>query len=251
MPKSQQSSIIIPIRLSMSTIFLISCDDGYLQIDTGYEKDYPLYLRNLRRAGVTLDEIRFLFLSHHHDDHAGFLNDLTRDTNVTIIAHQESIELLATGENDKTRGGGYVSRIVKVLADLKMRLDPEWTLTFPPFKIRSNDILISGDDNRRLRQLGISGKILYTPGHCIDHIALVLDSGEVFCGDAAADMLRWAGTKYCTVFMTHMLDGYRSWEKMLNNGTTIIYPAHGKPFPSQKLRQNLGRIRNQDLVKFF
>ncbi len=245
------SEQIIPIRLSMSTIYLIACDGGYLQIDTGYAKDYDLYRQNLQEAGIPIENIRFVFLTHHHDDHAGFLNNISQDTDMTLIAHQKAADLLASGENDKSRGGGYVNRRVKMLADLKKWLDPEWTLTFPPFRVRATDILIPGDDTKILRQYGIQGQIIYTPGHCIDHIAPLLDTGEAFCGDAAANMLRWAGTKYCTVFMTDMQVAYQSWDRLLEAGAERIYPSHGKPFSSDKLRQNRGRIRNQDLVSFF
>lgn len=240
----------IQISLSMSSIFLLPCQDGYLQIDAGYDHDYPIYRRNLARAGITLESIRYLVLTHHHDDHAGFLNELTRDTDTTIIAHEQAAALLKNGQNDKSRGGGYVNGFIKLVAGLKMRFDPRWTLTFPPFTLRESDILLTGDDNQVLRQMGVPGQILYTPGHCIDHIAVVLDSGEAFCGDAAASFLLWAGTRYCTVFMTDMDEAYRSWQKMLAAGARVIYPAHGRPFPSCKLRQNMGRIKTEALAKF-
>ena len=235
----------------MSSIFLIPCQGGYLQVDTGYEHDYPIYRRNLARVGIAMENIQYLVLTHHHDDHAGFLNELTRDTSITIIAHEQAGMLLKSGKNDKTRGGGYINGFIKLVADLKMRLDPHWTLTFPPFTLRESDILLAGDDNQLLRQLGIAGQILYTPGHCVDHISIVLDSGEAFCGDSAANFLLWAGTRYCTVFMTDMDEAYRSWQKMLNAGAQVIYPSHGQPFPAGELHQNMGRIKTEALVKFF
>lgn len=241
--------IIIP--LSMSQVFLLPCTGGYLQIDTGYEHDYTQYRQNLAKAKVGIESIRYLLLTHHHDDHAGFLNELVRDTPVTIIAHQQAQALLAGGENDKTRGGGYVNGLIKFAAGIKMRLDSRWTLTFPPFNLRPQDCLLAGDNNDVLRQLGVAGQILYTPGHCIDHLAVVLDSGEAFCGDAAANFVNWAGTHFCTVFMTDMETAYVSWQKMLNAGAQIIYPAHGKPFPASKLRLNMGRIKTGSLAKFF
>ncbi len=242
---------LLKISLNMSSTYLLRSSDGYLQIDTGYDRDYSTYQKALRKLGITPDEIRVLVLTHHHDDHAGFLNDLTRDSSLTIIAHEQAQPLLLTGKNDKTRGGGYVNAWVKRLATIKMRLDPQWTLTFPPFALRTGDILISGDNDVILRQFGVSGKLLYTPGHCIDHLAVVLDTGEVFCGDAAASFPLFAGIKYCPVFMTDMPTAYRSWQKMLDAGGRIFYPAHGRPFPAKKLVENMGKIRTQDLVRFF
>ncbi len=241
----------ITIPLSMSSVYLIPCPAGYLQIDTGYEHDYPIYRRNLAKAGIPLEDIRYLVLTHHHDDHAGFLNQLTRKTQITILVHEAASALLKSGKNDKTRGGGYMNGFIKFVAGLKMRFDPRWTLTFLPFTLRENDLLLTGDDNQVLRDVGVAGQILYTPGHCIDHIAIALDTGEVFCGDAAANFLLWAGTQYCTVFMTDMDEAYQSWKKMLDSGGQTIYPAHGKPFSADKLRENIGRIKNENIASFF
>lgn len=241
--------IILP--LSLSSVYLIPCQNGFLQVDTGYERDYGRYRQQLEQAGVLLQDVKYLLLTHHHDDHAGFLNDITRDTDLTIIAHEQACALLRTGANDKSRGGGYINHFVKRIADVKMRLDPQWTLTFPPFALRTQDRLVTGDDNYLLRQLGVAGKILYTPGHCIDHLALVMDTGEVFCGDAAASFPLWAGVKYCAVFMTDMEESYRSWQKMLDAGGTVFYPAHGKPFPANKLSRHMGQVRTAELVRFF
>jgi len=232
-------------------VYLLPCQGGYLQVDAGYEHDYLAYRKNLSKAGIALESVRYLVLTHHHDDHAGFLNDLTRDATITIIAHKQAEALLKTGMNDKTHGGGYVNGLIKLGAGIKMRLDPRWSLTFPPFVLREQDILLTGDDDQVLRGLGLAGRVLYTPGHCIDHIAIVLDSGEAFCGDAAASFLLWAGTRYCTVFMTDMDVAYDSWKKMLDAGAQTIYPAHGRPFPADRLCQNMERIQTKALARFF
>ncbi len=241
----------ICIKLSQSNAYLLPYRDGYLQIDTGYEWDYPAYLKQLDKLGIELQKIRYLVLTHHHDDHAGFLNDLAGTAPLRIIAHKESAALLTKGTNDKSRGGGYVNHLIKFGAGIKMRLDPRWSLTFPPFTMREEDILLENDDNRLLFELGIAGQVLHTPGHCIDHLAVVLESGEAFCGDAAASFLLWAGTKYCTIFMTDMEKVYESWEKMLRAGARVIYPAHGKPFPAVQLKRNIGRIKTHQLARFF
>jgi glyoxylase-like metal-dependent hydrolase (beta-lactamase superfamily II) len=119
--------IIIPP--GMSSVFLLPCKGGYLQVDAGYEHDYPIYRRNLSKAGLALESVRYLVLTHHHDNHAGFLNELTRDVNTTIIAHEQANRLLKTGMNDKTRGGGYVNGFIKFVAGIKMRFDPRLTLS--------------------------------------------------------------------------------------------------------------------------
>lgn len=101
------------------------------------------------------------------------------------------------------------------------------------------------------KEIGVAGDILYTPGHCIDHQVLVLEDGAVFCGDAAANMLLFAGSHYCTVFMTDMEAAYQSWQKMLDAGAKMIYPTHGKPFSAAHLKEQMGKIKNSDLIALF
>lgn len=242
---------LITIKLGISNVYLLPRTDGYLQVDTSYAWKYPDYRRALAEHGVDLDDIRYLFLTHHHDDHAGFLNQLTRDADITVIAHTAAEPLLASGINDKSRGGGFVTRRVKFLADLKMRLDRKWTLTFEPFELRPGDLRVDSDNDTLLPQIGLAGRILTTPGHTIDHITLMLDGGDTFCGDAAANMLRFAGTRHCPIFMTDMEQAYESWRKLLAAGATTIYPSHGRPFPAAELARHLDAIRTDQLVRFF
>ena len=89
----------IQLSLSMSTTYLLPFSGGYLQIDTGYEKDYPDYRTALGKLGIDLRDIKYLFLTHHHDDHAGFLNEISRDCSLTIIAHEQAQALLMTGKS--------------------------------------------------------------------------------------------------------------------------------------------------------
>ena len=56
--------------------YLIPCDEGYILIDTGYENGFRRFQRKLMENGIRPEDIRYVFLTHAHDDHAGFLNPL-------------------------------------------------------------------------------------------------------------------------------------------------------------------------------
>ncbi len=239
-----------PIRLplSITSTYLTPCEGGYLQIDTGYDWDYPRYRRGLAKAGIGLADIRYVFLTHHHDDHAGFLARLMREANFTLITSQTCAEFLPTGQNDASHGGGYLSTWIKVVAGLTMRLDPGDDLAFPPCKPRPHDVILAGDDRCALHGAGVDGVALVTPGHSVDHMALVLDDGTTFCGDAAANTLNWAGAHYATVFMTDMDEAYRSWRVLIDAGARRVYPAHGGPFAAAKLNRHMGKLTTDQLV---
>ena len=51
-------------------------EDGYVLIDTGYAESYGAFRKRLKKTGVSPKEIKYVFLTHAHDDHDGFLNEV-------------------------------------------------------------------------------------------------------------------------------------------------------------------------------
>lgn len=241
----------IRLKPGKTNCYLIRADKGYLLIDTGYEKDYKSFLVEIDKHGIDINEINYLLLTHHHDDHSGFVNKLLEKTDFKIIVHELAKELLKTGENDKSRGGGYINKRVYYLSKIYKLFNPDWDLTFPPVYIRKEDILVNGDNKNVLRDIGIDGRIIYTPGHTIDSISVIFNDEIIFCGDAAMSWPLWAGIKYCTIFITDLDQFYRSWEKIIKSGVKIVNPAHGEQFEIKKLEQNIWKYKKESLVKFF
>ena len=50
--------------------YLFAIDEGYILIDTGYENGFARFQRNLKKLHIQPSEIKFIFLTHAHDDHA-------------------------------------------------------------------------------------------------------------------------------------------------------------------------------------
>ena len=248
----------ITIHLSGTNCYLVKNGNHYLLIDTGYAEDWVLFQQQIRQAGVSLAEISHILLTHHHDDHCGLLNRVIQENgNIQVVMSCHAKDLLTKGENDRTRGGGMINHWIQRLWVFKQLylsiklgqwVDKKNNLKFPPYLVRENDILLAQDT--RLQELGIAlgGAIIATPGHTIDSISILLDDGDAFVGDAAANFLQFAGTHYCVVFVTDLAEYYQSWEKILSRHARMILPAHGEPFAAEKLAQNLGKNRVQDLV---
>jgi len=81
-----------------------------------------------------------------------------------------------------------------------------------------------GESRAFLKRIGITGEIVWTPGHSDDSVTLVLDEGAVFTGDLpppgfvderASDSVQ------------------QSWERLRSLHATTIYPGHGpvRPMP--------------------
>lgn len=251
---------LIPINLSVTNCYLIKAGGRYVLIDTGYEEDWELFRTGLKKSGVELSQISHIILTHHHDDHCGLLHDILRENgSIRIIMSSLCKDLIAKGENDRTHGGGLLNKRVAWLIRrkqfylsvvLRKKVDKAKNLKFAPYTVRDCDILIDGDT--RLRDIGIplDGKIIVTPGHTVDSISILFDDGDCLAGDAAASMLRFAGTKNCVIFICDMDEYYKSWRKIIAAGAKMIYPAHGKPFSADRLKANLGKNKAKNLVPY-
>ena len=232
------------IRLSKTNLYLLTLAQGYMLIDCGYEKDRDLFVSRLKSLDIGIDEIQYLFLTHHHDDHSGLTNFLTgKNPSIRVIMHQRCKDLISTGMNERAENGGWCSRTAGFVAEFYHSFHPEWTLTFPPYTVRDGDYVIQGEEDTILSDIGLNARVLFTPGHTPDSISILDSSGNLFCGDAAANYLKWAGTGYSPVYISDLQEYYKSWGKIIASGVRMLHPAHGRPFPVDKLIKQKGRIR--------
>lgn len=251
---------IIPMKLSVTTCYLLKGESGYVLVDTGYAEDWDRFQARLKEAGVRLSQITHILLTHHHDDHCGFLHPILREnSSVKIVMSEKCAELIQKGENDQTHGGGLLNKRVAFLIQhkqayvsliLRKKVDKSNNLKFQPYQTREQDIVFSGEPELRNLGIPLDGKILETPGHTVDSVSVLFPDGKCFVGDAAAHMLPFAGTRYCVIFICNMGEYYKSWEKLIYAGTKRIYPAHGNSFPVEKLVRNMRKNQAKYLVHY-
>ncbi len=219
------------IPLGVTNCWLLHCTEGYLLIDTCYSDTYPRFLSILKQMNISPGEIRYLLLTHHHEDHAGFAAQLSEASGCRIIAHEKALKQLALG------------RTADTMKPLNRRTQAAFSLFrffqkstgFPPVDLSINDIIIFGDNDTLLPELGIDGEIMETPGHTADSISVLLSDGSLFAGDAAMSLLKFCGTGYRPIYAENYEEVDQSRKKLKEKGARMIYPAHGSPFPIERL----------------
>jgi hydroxyacylglutathione hydrolase len=247
---------ITPLKVGLTNSYLLQAGHQNVLIDTGYEDEWERFHNSLQEVNVRLSDISHLVLTHSHDDHCGLLNRVVQaNPDMRIVMSSHARELLAKGANDRTHGGAYINRRVKLILSslrrLNKRFDERWsTHRFPPYRARAHDILIREDTQLDAIGIGLHGRILETPGHSIDSISVVLEDGSCFVGDAASNMPHIVGTHYCVIQLEDLEEYYKSWGKLLAAGARRIFPAHGQPFSATELERNVGKITSSDIIAF-
>ena len=215
--------------------YLIPAGDGWSLIDTGYAGGFAHFQKALEKNGIRPEEIKYVFLTHAHDDHAGFLNEVLAATNADVILHPKAVEGLKRGQNSFE--GGCSSLLAWLFCQL-LGLFGHGEHRYPPIKEEYLARLIP-INSERFRALGFPFEVLETPGHTADHIALLV--GDVlFCGDAA--MNDFPSRRRTTIWIEDLPQFKRSWETMLERSPRLLYPAHGKPFPTADLKKYLNTL---------
>lgn len=158
---------IFPLRLSISNAFLLRGEKNIL-VDTGSPLDFPLLTRRLNKHGVKICDLALIILTHVHFDHCGTLAALQKQTQCPVIVHRLEKENLATGRN---------AAIIPIHPFGKA-LMPFMDIHFPP---ATADLLF--EDEVDLSAYGVSGRIIFTPGHTPGSLSILTTDHQAIVSD--------------------------------------------------------------------
>jgi glyoxylase-like metal-dependent hydrolase (beta-lactamase superfamily II) len=220
---------IISIPLGFDQCYLIS-GDGVVAVDAGAPKKAGVFLRALESANIKPDDLHLVVLTHGHWDHIGSAAEIKAMTGAKIAMHRSEVSWLEDGLKPLSPGvtawGKFLTALHKVF------------MPFIRVPATSVDIVLD-DDAFPLMDYGIPGRILHTPGHSSGSVTLLLDSGDAFVGDLAMNRFPLRLSPGLPIFAEDPGAVLRSWQFLLEQGATMIYPAHGKPFPASVIKNAL------------
>jgi putative Ca2+/H+ antiporter (TMEM165/GDT1 family)/glyoxylase-like metal-dependent hydrolase (beta-lactamase superfamily II) len=220
---------MVNIGTRINNIYLIEIQDGYLLIDTGYKEQYQKFKAELKKKQIAIEDIAYVFITHVHDDHVGFLNQLMNKTKAKVILHPESVERLKVGQNSFK--GGCSSILAWSFCQL-MKLFGKGKHLFEPVDSPERYIIVTKETQSEIEKK-ISAKIIELPGHTRDSIGLLFENRVLFCGDAAMNGM--PGKNHIIIWIENFKDYEASWKKMIQLDFKKVYPSHGKPFSKEQL----------------
>jgi len=229
--EDMRAPTFLTFSLGITKCFLIRCDGGYLLIDTSTRNTYSKFRKELEKNAVKLSQIKYVFLTHHHTDHTGFIKRLIDESKAILIVHRNALSFLASGVNNKEMTGntGLVCFLMRLQHFFGLARVNEAVIT------DKNDIILDSDNNELLRTIGIPAKIITIPGHTSDSMALVFDDGRAFVGDAAMNLCRLLNPGFYPMVAEDRLQIKTSWIRLQNEGGIELFVSHGKSLPIHRL----------------
>jgi hydroxyacylglutathione hydrolase len=211
---------IIPVALGFCRCYILRAD-GVIAVDAGSSNKGKRFARALERAAIPPEHVRLIVLTHGHWDHVGSAGQLRQLTGAKLALHEREIGWLEEGLTPLPPGVTSWGRVFIRVHKLFMPL-----INVPPTKV---DVAIR-DDGLSLRDYGLPGRVLHTPGHSSGSVSILLDSGDAFVGDLAMNRFPLRLSPGLPIIAEDGSAVIRSWRSLLEQGATTVYPAHGEPF---------------------
>lgn len=153
--------------------YALKSGKGIALVEVGPASTYQKILSALEDIELACEDVKFIFLTHIHLDHAGALGNLiTHFPNASVIVHKRGKQHLIDPESVLWNAS---KRVLGFVADIYGK----------PKSVPEDRIIAVG---KRINfNLGkISFEIVPTPGHASHHVCIFLEKeGVLFSGDAA------------------------------------------------------------------
>lgn len=215
---------IINLGVTLFNNYLLKFEKGCVLLDAGYTTTYQQFLEKLKKNNISLDEIKYVVITHVHNDHIGYLKDLLENTKVIPIVHSLAEDRLMEGKNRLGDNSGALSRFLSVLTKLTGKANEAWA------PIPLDDRKVFGDiEPLYLKNHGFPLTLVTLPGHTLDSIGILTEDNILFCGDMFINGLPALQRK--TFLIENLEDYKKSWEKVIELNPQLISPGHGKKFP--------------------
>ena len=147
--------------------YLVECGSELALVETGPHSTFPTLKNGIEKLGFSVDQIKHVFLSHIHLDHAGSAWEFARGNN-KIYVHP--------------RGKKHLLDPSRLLASAKRIYQDEMDRLWGTMEPIPETSLIIPEDKAEFKVGDCIFRAHYTPGHANHHIAWQLED-IVFAGD--------------------------------------------------------------------
>jgi glyoxylase-like metal-dependent hydrolase (beta-lactamase superfamily II) len=198
--------------------FLISHEGSSLLIDAGPPGKSRSIIKQIREAGVDLEEIDLIVITHVHYDHIGSLCELREATGAKVAVQAQEASFLRTGKSVPVVPKSGIGR---VMTGLIASSDKQIISPIEP------DVIV--DSEYSLSEFGFDGSIIHTPGHTPGSLSVFIreGGGQVFIGDLLMRKLFLVGKPGLPKFASSVQQVRESVATLRELAPARYYASHG------------------------
>jgi glyoxylase-like metal-dependent hydrolase (beta-lactamase superfamily II) len=226
---------IVSTRVGYSNSVLLVNGSNSIIIDTGVRGNLRHFKTLFNHYKLNPFHIKLIILTHTHYDHTGNLKALAEFTCAKVLVHKTEFENLKKGFTPIPTGQGTYSRLISKLGRI---VYPKYASP-KPFVA---DMINEGEFD--LKEFGIEGKIISTPGHTEGSQSVLLGK-KLISGDTFINLPNG-------IIFPHFANDPKTlletWQKLFDLGVQEIYPGHGKPFKVEKAVEEFERWKTKLLI---
>jgi glyoxylase-like metal-dependent hydrolase (beta-lactamase superfamily II) len=228
----------IPFPLRTVNMYALAGNDGWALVDAGMGMPdaRTAFAAALQKAGLSIDRLRTIVLSHDHPDHIGLSGELREKSGATVYMHPidaESMRIL--WQNIYPEHFRDVSHFFQQHG---MPTGEPWFSQASPEQLRNiigvppHEAITLVEDGQYLDLAGERYRVIWTPGHSDGHICLFRERDGVFI---AADHVLPRITPNVGLYSENdranpLGDYLHSLKKVSTLPASIVLPGHGEPF---------------------
>lgn len=208
--------LIHTIHSRIAKLYVLESKTGIVLVDTGFGNAAPVVVQKLRELKRAPRDVRLIFLTHAHVDHAGSAAALRRITGAPIALHRADAPKARAGKHNMPNGRGPTGKVLEHTFNglrLKFRFE-----AFEP------DLFL--DEGDTLRDFGWDARVVHTPGHTFGSLSLLLPEHMMLVGDAIINQFRVA----MPLYGEDTTQAYDSLRRIAALHPRLLYSGHGEPF---------------------
>jgi glyoxylase-like metal-dependent hydrolase (beta-lactamase superfamily II) len=200
------------------SVLLVEGDDGWTLVDSGIGSDASRIREALASLGGASEDLKHVYLTHHHPDHIGGLPGIREWAPGAELISSEGEAEVISGRRPKDPAS-----------------NPAFAALFRNQKLPTAPI----DRTVSEGDVVAGFRVISTPGHTHDHTSLLRDEdGLLFTGDAFGALTsskpKAGGIK---AFCVDPKQARRSAEKLLGQDFDTVVMTHGRPLIAGARRQ--------------
>ncbi len=207
-------------------VFLIRDGGEAALVDAGFNDDESYNKRIAMLAEAGSAKLKYIFITHHHYDHAAGAHRLREATGAQIVMHRDEEPLLLSTESET--GDMEIPEDQKEAREQAKKWREEAARAVPDVRVADGDVLRVGSLHLRC---------VHAPGHTDGHLCLLLEEeGVLFAGDNVLGV----GTAAISPPPHGDMGEYiRSLRKMQALDAKVLCPGHGPAVkePNRKIQE--------------